>query len=471
MRTPPTMVAPLPRDPRVMEVAKALTISRREAIGAALEAWAWMMTMQHDGVVPDAVPDSIDGVVDIPGFGQAMLQARLVGVVNDGLVLPAELRQQQRDHGGGPAVAADGVQGDDAKTERRREQNRVSARRYRRKTTVTGSKAKPSIGADWRSLGRVAGHEVRAYVGQYGCYAILIGATVDGTSFKLTTGDKAWSLDTVRLTDALPGLVKKWKENSVRRGFPAPGTPQPTLVPSLDALRDDADRLTMLENLTAQEARHADGADASSRHADASAASAGPSSAPGAAAERKPHEHKGFHAGEPSADRHADALSSMSVSSKSSSSREEEDMGEAGRKAPADQLGVQGTTGEPPGMKEWEQRRAKHRVMMERWAAGLNTTVAAVEHQYRNDPNFLLTRLKAAGIDRNAAAEGVRKAVGRPDAAGGPLAAGHSDLPPADSRNSPGASGESPAMRRQSEDEVDHELTDPAIRQPAGSVA
>jgi hypothetical protein len=437
MRTPPTMVAPLPRDPRVMELAKALTISRREAIAAALEAWAWMMTMEHDGVVPDAVPDSLDGVVDIPGFGQAMLQARLVGVVNDGLVLPAELRQQQRDHGGGPAVAADGVQGDDAKTERRREQNRVSARRYRRKTTVTGSKAKPSIGADWRSLGRVAGHEVRAYVGQYGCYAILIGATVDGTSFKLTTGDKAWSLDTVRLTDALPGLVKKWKVNSVRRGFPAPGTPGPTLVPSLDALRDDADRLTMLEKLAADGGRHADGDDASSRHADASAASAGPSADPTAEGERKSHEHKGFHAAEPSADRHADALSSISFSSKSSSSREEEeDMSEQARKAAAD-----------------KERR------FQRYADALGTTVDAVEHQYLTDQSLLRTRLKAAGIGRNAAAEGPRKAVGGPKSAGGTSTACRPDLPPADCQDSPGGSGESLA------------LSDPALRQPAGSVA
>ena len=58
-RTPPTIVAPLPRDPRVMELAKALNVSRREAYAAAVEAWAWMSMMERDGVVPDAEPASL----------------------------------------------------------------------------------------------------------------------------------------------------------------------------------------------------------------------------------------------------------------------------------------------------------------------------------------------------------------------------------------------------------------------------
>lgn len=128
-KTPPTIVAPLPNDPRVMKLAKSVGVTRREAFAAAAEAWAWMAVQAVDDIVPQTEPDSLDSVVDIAGFGQAMLQAGLVGVVNDGLVLPVELRRLERDQRGGRATAA--AEDQDDKIERERKQARIRQRRKR----------------------------------------------------------------------------------------------------------------------------------------------------------------------------------------------------------------------------------------------------------------------------------------------------------------------------------------------------
>jgi hypothetical protein len=394
---PPTIVAPLPHDPRVIMLAQATGLTRREAFGAAAEAWAWLSVMANDGLVVKAAPDALTALVDVAGFGPAMIQAGLVGVVDDGLVLPAELRRLERDQRDGRRAAADDADLDD-QTRRRREQNRAAARRYRKTTRATSSKAKPSGDANnYRSLGRVADHEVRVYNGPHGCYAILLGATVDGDLFKLTTGDKAWSIDTVRLVDVLPGLLDKWKAKSRALGH----NPPPTLVPSYAAFRDDAERLTVLAKLHAAEAaRHADGDDASSRHADASASSAGPSADPDADGERKSPDDKGLDASSASADRHADAFSSMSVSL-TSSSHEEEDMVPGGRKAADNHDRDQGDAAEPEGMAEWTERKQRKRMMARKFAAALKEDFDIVMRLWDLNSTILRSRLEAAGIDPN----------------------------------------------------------------------
>jgi hypothetical protein len=162
--TPPTIVAPIPADPRVMTLAKSLGLSRREAFGAAAEAWAWMSVMANDGLVVQAAPDSLDGLVDVAGFGAAMVDAGLVGVVDDGLVLPAELRRLER---GGDRPRAD--VDDDEVDDRRRKGARVRQRRYRARKKLTEPRPQPSPPRavepagprpQPRSLGSVAGHPV-----------------------------------------------------------------------------------------------------------------------------------------------------------------------------------------------------------------------------------------------------------------------------------------------------------------------
>jgi hypothetical protein len=393
-KTFPTIVAPLPHDPRVMSLAKSVGLTRREAFGAAAEAWAWMSVMAVNDIVVNTAPDSLDAVVDVDGFGDAMFQAGLVGVVNDGLVLPAELRHQQRDERGGVAAPAEG-QRTDERARRRKEQNRAASRRYRKTNRVTGANAKPKTDKAWRSLGRVAGHEVRVFDGPHGCYAMVLGATVGGEPCrKLTAGDKAWSLESVKLTDALPLLVAKWKsihEKEKRRLVSAP------IVPSYVDFRDDAERLAVLAKLSADTARHADGADASSRHADASAPSAGPSADRNGDSGRKSVADKGLDASAPSADRHADALSSMSCLSKSSS--KEEDMREEGRKAAGNQEPDQGDAAKPEGMAEWEERKRQQRTIAERFAAALNEDVQTILQRWKCNAPYLRLQLEAAGID------------------------------------------------------------------------
>jgi hypothetical protein len=399
--TPPTIVAPLPNDPRVMMLAQATGLTRREAYGAAAEAWAWLAVMATDDAIVKASPDALTALVDVAEFGSAMITAGLVGVVDDGLVLPAELRRLERDQRSvlGGKATADGADDLDDQTRRRRAANAASSRRYRKRNKAKGLKAKPAGDANnYRSLGRVAGHEVRVYNGPHGCYAILLGATVDGRLFKLTTGDKAWSIDTVRLVDALPGLLEKWKVESRGRGLQE----SPTLVPAYAALRDDAERLTVLAKLQANgAARHADGDDASARHADASASSARPSADPDADGERNPMEHKGLDTAAASADRHADAFSSMSFSLTSSSSFEEEDIQSEGRKAAGDHERDQGVTAEPDGMAEWTRRQEQKRAMARKFAEVLNEDFDTVWRLWKVNAPYLRSRLEAAGINPN----------------------------------------------------------------------
>ena len=304
-RTPPTIAAPLPQDFRVLALAKATGLTRREAFGAAAEVWVWLSVQATDGIVPRTAADALDAVVDIGGFGQAMLQAGLVGIVDDGLVLPAELRHQQRDERGiGAAEAGDR---DDSQL-RRKSLNAESARRYRRKKRVTGSASKNDATKP-RSLGHVAGHEVRVFEGQFGPYAMLLGATLGGEPYKkLTTGDKTWDIGSVTLAEVLPGLVQKWEAIHDRERKIHDPSKRKILAPAFEALRAAA-------------ARHADGADASSRHADASALAS--SSADGSCAD-KSLMGNGLDSPGASSQRHADALSSMSsLSSLSLSSLEE----------------------------------------------------------------------------------------------------------------------------------------------------
>jgi hypothetical protein len=168
-RTPPTIVAPLPTDPRVMALAKATGLSRREAFAAAAESWAWMLVMAVDDIVANTAPDSLDGLVDVAGFGSAMLQEGLVGTVDGGLVLPAELRHRQHDKRGGRTGAA--AEGQDEKAERDRLRARIRQRRLRAGKAMTKPAAKdsaqpPDVGNASqkvnapRKLGEVEGYPV-----------------------------------------------------------------------------------------------------------------------------------------------------------------------------------------------------------------------------------------------------------------------------------------------------------------------
>ena len=391
--SPPTIVAPLPADPRVFALAKAVGLTRREAFGAAAEAWAWMRVMAADGLVVNTSPDSLDGLVDVDGFGQAMLEAGLVGVVDDGLVLPAELRHHERDQGGARRRAA--ADGHDDKAERRKEQQRVSSRRYRRKVKLTSPKPTATTDkAAWRQLGRVAGHEIRAFDGPHGVYAMVIGATIGGTACrKFTAGDKAWSLESVTLADVLPDLVAKWKtihEKESKSFCPSP------LTPAFTVFRDEAETLVTLakyQQAAAVESspRHVDGDDASTRHVDASSIVNTASSPLDAGSDAKSMGAHELPRHQQSDNRHVDALSSMSCLSKSSSLREEEEKRRQGR--------------ETAGMDDAhdlldERKQAKLRIAS-RFADLLGMTREHILTLWELNHDLLRRKIRAAGVDPN----------------------------------------------------------------------
>jgi hypothetical protein len=389
--TLPVIVTPLPSDPRVMKLATATGLKRREAFGAAAEAWSWLAAHAVNGIVPATEPDTLDGIVDVPGIGQAMLAAGLVGVVNDGLVLPGELRHQQRDD----AEPRRRHRGDDAggdTEERRREGWRDASRRYRRRTKVTAPQTQPTTSKPCRCLGRVAGREVRIYDGPHGCYARVIGATLDGQGCgKFTAGDKAWSLEDVTLVDVLPALVAKWKTLTTARGLADP----PRAEPTYDAFREDAERLTMLEQFTRAEAagggdepRHDDASCRHQRHDDASSSVIESSSATDPAGERKPSRDEDLprhHASSGAAD---DGPSSSSLS-KSSSSNEEEDM-RGGREAGSID------DDKPAAYREWEAKRQRTDERDARIAAALGIDIGTVRLRHRD---YLALQCSQAGID------------------------------------------------------------------------
>jgi hypothetical protein len=162
--TPRTIVAPVPDDPRVIALAKSLGLSRREAFGAAAEAWAWLPRQANDGIVVQAAPDSLDGLVDVAGFGAAMVDAGLVGVVDNGLVLPAELRRLER-----PARGSRGVVDEAERKERTKAGSRNRSQKYywsKKDNTPAAKPSPPPAAADdsarWkpRRLGMVEGCDV-----------------------------------------------------------------------------------------------------------------------------------------------------------------------------------------------------------------------------------------------------------------------------------------------------------------------
>lgn len=181
--TPPTIIAPLPSDPRVMLLAKSTGLTRREAFGVAAEAWAWMAAMAVDGIVPMTPPDSLDTLVDVTGFGQAMLEAKLVGVVDDGLVLPAELRCSQRDVAEPRRRQADDhARGDD--DERRRRSDRERQRRHRKNKTLT----KPATATTSTRSDDDCSARAPRRLGDVEGYAVMLLFRRDGVPFYKLTG-------------------------------------------------------------------------------------------------------------------------------------------------------------------------------------------------------------------------------------------------------------------------------------------
>jgi hypothetical protein len=439
-RTPLTIVTPKTRDHRVLLLAKTLSVTRAEAFLAVAEVWETLsVEADGDGIVKGWTPDMADALVDVAdGFGKAMVGVELLGVVNDGLVLPAELRRaahEERGGGGGGtrAAAADA-------DERRKEQQRAAARKYRKRKKLTGSKPKP-MAKSWRSLGKVGSHEVRVFDGPHGPYAMLLNATIGGEpARKMTTSDKSWTLESVTLAEALPGLVSKWKAYHDTELKTWDAAKRRTLVPSFEdfsAAASKAVAMSQLERGAAQAAAAdaitepaadhaaAQNDDASARHHDAPSSVIISSPPRPTDADRNAVHDNGLEGDGASSSRHDDALSSMS--SKSSSLREEEMQGQGAGPDDADgQLLGPGVADGPPRrpadghapdgrldasrtptgidgrpLQDWEKEHL--RAVRDRWAGNcsrvLRVTPDEVIAMHKADREQLRKVLEAAGVD------------------------------------------------------------------------
>lgn len=173
-KTIPTTIGPNPTDRRVLQLEQLLNVSRPHAVGVVVMSWAWLHAEQTEGVVP-GLPSMLDSVVDIAGAGQALVEAGLVGVSPDGLVLPLELRRQAE-----TATRADETPAD---RRRRKDAERKAKSRKLQRLTKPASKPSPSpTGADTgpkrtpTRLGDVEGFSVMLLWGSYGPFYKLAGA-------------------------------------------------------------------------------------------------------------------------------------------------------------------------------------------------------------------------------------------------------------------------------------------------------
>jgi hypothetical protein len=431
-----TIVAPLPNDPRVMTLAKSLGLSRREAFACCCEAWAWLSVMAVDGIVGNAVPDTLDGIVDVVGFGQAMLEARLVGVADDGLVVPSELRVQRERGIGRSGADADDEDDDD----RHRKSGRIRQRRCRARKALNkpavqavapAAAENPSARPKPRQLGDVDGRAVMLLYRRDGVpfYAIKNALPEEWTGTVTNPSNPS-------LEDALVAIVSTMKRaKDGRRG--RLGEIAAEFSPSMEevvaaAKRERAKRATT----AAEEARRDEANDrlaaASADDQDdiATSVTKRDSHAPVTPVTRdtvtvtllsRPASvtspsNSGTEADLGHRDSHAPVtLPPPSSSSVLMSSSEKEDKENTTTTTSSvtppqrdfiDDFLDRVQDYRPPSGEEdplervcpWGDFDAAKRERFEKYAAALNTTLEAVAHQARYDPDVLRTRLKLVGI-------------------------------------------------------------------------
>ena len=424
-KTISTTIGPNPTDRRVLQLEQLLNVSRPHAVGVVVMSWAWLHAEQTEGVVP-GTPSMMDIVVDMTGAGQALVEAGLVGVSPDGLILPLELRRQ----------ADRAARSDESPTDRRRRKDNERKAKSRRNQRLTkpASKPSPSPTAEatvvkWtpRRLGTVDGHDVM----------LLYSTKTQAWFYCLKDASpKEWTAsvadqESPSFAEALAGLHSTMKRET-GKGFCSGDT----FRPSLQSMVTAAERYRQEREETAAAAtRRAEGnkalAEASAvdhddidhepaerdlsrscPHAEAdtvtsphecpqsghNAADASPYERQDLDAKTCPHEcPQSGHNAAPSSSSSSvfpgndEKKNTTTTSSVTPHERDHEDdildrMLGAGQ-APRD---------EDPATVE---RRRKRQQMVERFAAALGATAEAIDVQWRAKPHVLRARLESAGID------------------------------------------------------------------------
>jgi hypothetical protein len=214
MKTPPTIPAPLPTDHRLLRLAGLLKVSRRDALGATVDVWAWIDAQATEGIVPQPVA-LLDGVAEIEGYGEAAVAVGLVGTADGHIVAPAELRQRT-----GRQTSA-GEQHDQGDDRQRRKADRDRQRRHRIRKKLTepvtpaaapaapGNPAEPKRTP--RRLGEVEGFAVMLLYSRQGVpFYKLAGASPK--EFTGTVSDP----ENPTLSDALRALLNSMKREATK---------------------------------------------------------------------------------------------------------------------------------------------------------------------------------------------------------------------------------------------------------------
>lgn len=136
MKTPPTIPVPLPTDHRLLRLAGLLNVSKRDALGATVEAWAWIQAQATGGIVPQPVA-LLDTVAEIEGYGEAAVAVGLVGTADGHIVAPAELRQADAQGSARRSGTADDEKRKAYERDKKRKQRKGSRLTGKGKTTTT----------------------------------------------------------------------------------------------------------------------------------------------------------------------------------------------------------------------------------------------------------------------------------------------------------------------------------------------
>lgn len=78
----------LATDPRIVRISSALKADRLRTLGALFVAWCIFDEHSADGTLPGYTPETLDGLVGLPGLSAAMQSVQWLEVHPHGLVAP-----------------------------------------------------------------------------------------------------------------------------------------------------------------------------------------------------------------------------------------------------------------------------------------------------------------------------------------------------------------------------------------------
>lgn len=447
----PTTVSPMPTDRRVLQLEQLLNVSRSQAVGIVVMAWAWMLAEESEGVVQDS-PKILDSVVNIAGAGQALVDAGLVGVEPAGLVVPLGARQ-----------AADRARrSGESADERRRRQAAERKQKSRKLCKLThpsqASRSKTSPPAADANGPRPMSRRLGTVQG----YPVMLLYRKDGVPFYKLTGSTPEFTGTVTdpdnpsLADALVALLDRMKREA-GKGLDKGNTFRPTMEQVIDAAKRERDRNEAVKVTTSKweaspvaEARrdeanrafaeasaegqddHDEGGDERDLSRPCHAAERDSVTCPvdvtleGAAAlAGSSHGDNGLGADAEGSKCHAPGHNAAPSSSSSSVSRfpggeiqknttttstgaaVKRDMDDQQQRREPDRLDLlldslkPNTAPRPWDDAETAKRKQRKAELAERFAAALGMTVEVTIDQWKHHPDVLRARLKAVGIDPN----------------------------------------------------------------------